>query len=164
MEAWPFHDGLQRPSWKHGPSTTVSKDRRGSYGFHYGFRKLYSAPCFYRIFHDGFLKNGRGSSIVESTFCSSEIDYKGRATRGQDLKSQVVVTSRVDEDKSTNTGVENTGVDTLRDEVDLKGRLSQGLSKTRVGYKRSIPQQQENCTTEDKGDSGRTLMWRKPFQ
>ncbi|GMN44561.1 hypothetical protein TIFTF001_013758 [Ficus carica] len=39
--------------------------------FHDGFRKLCSAPCFCRIFHDGFLKNGHGSSVVESTFCSS---------------------------------------------------------------------------------------------
>ena len=52
-------------------STTVFYSRRGSMGFHDGFWKPCSAPCFWRIFHDGFLKNGHGSSVVESTFYSS---------------------------------------------------------------------------------------------
>ncbi|GMN63997.1 hypothetical protein TIFTF001_033056 [Ficus carica] len=30
VEATCFHDGLQRPSWKHGPSTTVFRERHGS--------------------------------------------------------------------------------------------------------------------------------------
>ncbi|GMN73435.1 hypothetical protein TIFTF001_054869 [Ficus carica] len=33
-------------------STTVFYNRRGSFGFHEGFQKLCSAPCFCRIFHD----------------------------------------------------------------------------------------------------------------
>ena len=63
-----FHDGRLKPSWKGPDSTTVLKDRRGSFDFHDSFRKLCSVSCFYRIFHDGFLKNGRGRVFFHKFF------------------------------------------------------------------------------------------------